>query len=47
MISMSMSYVLFQFIVKPEFLTGIGVAVVLSVIAVWLITRPEQPFKRD
>ena len=46
-ISMSISYVLFQFIVKPGFATGIGVAVVLSIIALWLISRPEQPINND
>lgn len=42
-ISMSISYVLFQLIAKPGLITGIGVAVVLSVIALWLMTRPEEP----
>ena len=41
--SMAISYALFQFFAKPGFNAGIGVAVVLSIIAVWLITRPEQP----
>lgn len=44
-VSMSISYVLFQLIVKPDFFAGIGVAIVLSVIALWLITRPEHPQK--
>lgn len=42
-ISMSISYIFFQFFAKPGFMAGIGVAVILSVIALWLITRPEQP----
>ena len=44
-ISMSISYVLFQLIAKPGFIAGIGVAIILSVIALWLITRAEQPIK--
>ena len=46
-ISMSISYLLFQLFAKPGFMAGIGVAVILSMIALWLITRPEQPFRRD
>ena len=42
-ISMSISYIFFQFFAKPGFMAGIGVAVILSVIALWLISRPEQP----
>jgi uncharacterized membrane protein YbaN (DUF454 family) len=45
-VSMSISYILFQFFAKPAFMTGAGVAIVLSVIAIWLVTRPEQP-KQD
>jgi hypothetical protein len=42
-ISMTISYLLFQFLAKPGFMAGVGVAVILSVIALWLISRPEQP----
>ncbi len=42
-ISMCISYVLFQLIAKPGVIAGVGIAVVLSIIALWLITRPEQP----
>lgn len=43
--SMSVSYILFQLIVKPGFNIGVGVAVVFAVIALWLMTRPEKPLK--
>ncbi len=46
-ISMTMSYILFHLIAKPGFISGILVAVVLSVVALWLISRPEQPIKND
>ena len=41
-ISMTISYLLFQLIVTPTFITGLIVASVLIFIALWLISRPEQ-----
>lgn len=46
-VSMTFSYVLFQLIVKPEVLASVGIAVLLIVIALWLISRPETPTQDD
>lgn len=40
-VSMAISYSLFQIFVRPGMLAGAGVAVILSVIALWLVLRPE------
>ena len=46
-ISMSLSYLLFQLVVSPNFLAGMGTAAMLFVVALWLITRPETPVIDD
>ncbi len=42
-VSMSISYLLFQLLVKPDVTAGIGVAIILIIISLWLATRPEAP----
>lgn len=45
--SMAVSYLLFQFFAKPSLLTGVSVALILAVVALWLLTRPESPAVDD
>jgi uncharacterized membrane protein YbaN (DUF454 family) len=45
-ISMSLSYLLLQLVVSPNFVAGMGTAVMLFVVALWLITRPKTPLRK-
>ena len=46
-ISMTISYLLFQVMIKPTFFLGLIVAMILTIIALWLISRPELPIKNN
>ena len=46
-ISMTISYGLFQLFVKPTFVLGLVVAIILIIIALWLISRPEFSINKD
>lgn len=40
--SMAISYTILQLAAKPSFAVGLGVAVILLTISIWLISRPEN-----
>jgi len=46
-ISMTISYCLFQLIVIPSFKLGLAIAILFILINLWLISRPEHPTKAD
>lgn len=46
-VSMTFSYALFKVFVKPDVLASVGVAVLLIIVALWLISRPETPIQDD
>jgi len=46
-VSMTLSYVLFQLFVKPDVLASVAVAALLIIVALWLISRPETPIQDD